>query len=200
MEYPDGDTADFIPDELRAGVRELAPILYDDLRRVARSQRRKLFSPNTLATTALINEAFLKLHEQPAFRSHADFLRISAVTMRHLLIDRVRAQKAEKRGAELQKIAEKRRAELLKRSEKQRKQLAKQASKKSAEWSKVAAKKRADLEKRAPRVIDQVTTQASRGSCSAGRRCGARSPATPRRCVDWRSTRTPHRTCAATPW
>lgn len=98
MEYPDGDTADFIPDELRAGVRELAPILYDDLRRVARSQRRKLFSPNTLATTALINEAFLKLHEQPAFRSHADFLRISAVTMRHLLIDRVRAQKAEKRG------------------------------------------------------------------------------------------------------
>ena len=98
MEYPDGDTADFIPDELRAGVRELAPILYDDLRRVARSQRRKLFSPNTLATTALINEAFLKLHEQPAFRSHADFLRISAVTMRRLLIDRVCAQKAEKRG------------------------------------------------------------------------------------------------------
>lgn len=89
---------DFIPDELQAGVRELAPILYQDLRRVARSQRRKLFSPNTLATTALINEAFLKLHEQPAFRSHADFLRISAVTMRHLLIDRVRAQKAEKRG------------------------------------------------------------------------------------------------------
>lgn len=89
---------DFIPGELKAGVTELAPILYEDLRRLARSQRRKLFSPNTLATTALINEAYLKLHDQPGFASHADFLRISAVTMRHLLIDRIRAQRADKRG------------------------------------------------------------------------------------------------------
>ena len=93
---PQGD--DFVPDELRASVSKLAPILYEDLRRLARSQRRKLFSPNTLATTALINEAFLKLHDQPAFRSHTEFLKIAAVTMRHLLIDRIRAQKAAKRG------------------------------------------------------------------------------------------------------
>ena len=98
------DLASYCPDELLAGVAQLAPILYDELKRTAHRQRIKLFSPNTLHTTALIHEAFLKLHEQPGFRSHSEFLRISAVTMRHLLIDRVRAQQAAKRGGGMERV------------------------------------------------------------------------------------------------
>jgi RNA polymerase sigma factor (TIGR02999 family) len=89
---------DFCPPDLREGVMRLAPMLYADLKRVARRERAKLFSPNTLTTTSLIHESYLKLSGQPGFESAAHFLRVAAVTMRHLLIDHVRAQLAAKRG------------------------------------------------------------------------------------------------------
>lgn len=89
---------EFCPPELREGVARLAPMLYSDLKRIARRERAKLFSPNTLTTTALIHESYLRLRGQSGFESPAHFLRVAAVTMRHLLIDRVRAQLAAKRG------------------------------------------------------------------------------------------------------
>ena len=98
------DLDDYCPAEFRESVTQLAPVLYHDLKKLAHSQRVKLFSPNTLTTTALINEAFLKLYEQPQFRSQRDFLRIAAVTMRHLLIDRIRQQRANKRGGDLDRV------------------------------------------------------------------------------------------------
>lgn len=98
------DLDSYCPAELRESVTQLAPVLYQDLKKLAHSQRVKLFSPNTLTTTALINEAFLKLYEQPQFRSQRDFLRIAAVTMRHLLIDRIRQQRANKRGGDLERV------------------------------------------------------------------------------------------------
>ena len=99
-----GDLDSYCPEPLRQSVAQLAPLLYQDLKRAAHSQRVKLFSPNTLTTTALINEAFLKLYDQPQFRSQRDFLRIAAVTMRHLLIDRIREQRANKRGGDLERV------------------------------------------------------------------------------------------------
>lgn len=101
----DLETADYVPETMRAGVRELLPVLYEDLRRLAHSQRRRLPAPHTLGTTALVHEAYLKLHDQPAFASHAEFLKVAAVTMRHLLIDRVRAQHAAKRGGDAVHLA-----------------------------------------------------------------------------------------------
>lgn len=98
------DLDTYCPAELRESVTQLAPLLYQDLKKLAHSQRVKLFSPNTLTTTALINEAFLKLYEQPQFQSQRDFLRIAAVTMRHLLIDRIRQQRANKRGGDLDRV------------------------------------------------------------------------------------------------
>lgn len=98
------DLDTYCPAELRESVTQLAPLLYQDLKKLAHSQRVKLFSPNTLTTTALINEAFLRLHEQPQFKSQRDFLRIAAVTMRHLLIDRIRMNQAGKRGGDLEQV------------------------------------------------------------------------------------------------
>lgn len=98
------DLETFCPPALRSGVRLLAPLLYEDLKRAAHRERGKLFNPQTLTTTALVHDAFLKLSREPGFESHAHFLGVAAVTMRHLLIDRVRAQLAVKRGGNLERV------------------------------------------------------------------------------------------------
>lgn len=73
---------------------------YDELRRIARGQRRRVAAGLTLTTTALVHEAYLKLlgmSGPPEDRVH--FLSIAARAMRHILIDRARERNADKRGA-----------------------------------------------------------------------------------------------------
>ena len=83
---------------------ELVALLYDELRGAARRQlrarRRSDDGSPTLATTALVNEAYLKLAEQSRARWHdrAHFLGVAAFAMRHILVDRARARGATKRG------------------------------------------------------------------------------------------------------
>lgn len=81
---------------------ELLPLVYQELRSIARRERRRLSGGETLATTALVNEVYLRLSGRlsgkPRFASRGDFLRIAAVAMRRILVDRVRAQMATKRG------------------------------------------------------------------------------------------------------
>jgi RNA polymerase sigma factor (TIGR02999 family) len=77
----------------------LMPLLYQELRSIARRERRKLPGGETLLTTALIHEAYLRLADNPMFPTRGDFLRVSAVTIRRILVDRVRAQMACKRGS-----------------------------------------------------------------------------------------------------
>lgn len=81
-----------------SAVERWLPAVYEELRRIARSQRIRIAGGETLATTALINEAYLRLADSPEFESHAVFLRIAAVAMRRILIDRIRQQRAAKRG------------------------------------------------------------------------------------------------------
>lgn len=84
----------------------LIPMLYDDLRRIGHNQRRSagMIAGPTLQTTALVNEAFLKLrgkiHDRIENRLH--FQRLMAQVMRQLIIDYARRQMAEKRGGQLQ--------------------------------------------------------------------------------------------------
>lgn len=80
-------------------VDSLTPLVYRELRAVARRERLRVSAGETLMTTALVHEAYLRLREHPALSSRADFLRLSAVAMRRVLIDRVREQLADKRGA-----------------------------------------------------------------------------------------------------
>jgi RNA polymerase sigma factor (TIGR02999 family) len=79
-------------------VEDLLPAVYEELRRVARRERFRLSGGDTLTTTALIHEAYLRLARSQRFASRADFLRLAAVAMRRILVDRVRTQLALKRG------------------------------------------------------------------------------------------------------
>jgi len=85
---------------------ELIPLVYDTLRRIARHQLRGERAGHTLETTALINEAYLKLVEQSvSWQSRAHFFGIAARLMRQLLVDYARARQRLKRGGDMQQIS-----------------------------------------------------------------------------------------------
>jgi RNA polymerase sigma factor (TIGR02999 family) len=88
------------PDGDAAAVDELFALLYDELRAIAHRQRRRWQGDDTLQTTALVHEAFLKLVDQDriAAESRAHFLGVAARAMRHILCNYARDQRAQKRG------------------------------------------------------------------------------------------------------
>lgn len=83
-------------------VDRLAPLVYDELRSMARKQLRRMRPGRTLDTTALVHEAYLKLADHPgaAWQDRAHFIAVAAMAMRHLLVDYARARAAQKRGGE----------------------------------------------------------------------------------------------------
>jgi RNA polymerase sigma factor (TIGR02999 family) len=87
------------PPEVKRTAEELLPAFYEDVRRVARRERRRVGAGDTLQTTALIHEAFLKLRSSGSFTHEAHFLRSAALAMRHALINYARDQIAAKRGS-----------------------------------------------------------------------------------------------------
>ena len=82
-----------------AGLDGLLPAVYDELREIARRQLSAREPGNTLSTTGLVHEAYLKLADQPGatWRDRAHFIALASVVMRHVLVDRARARLAEKR-------------------------------------------------------------------------------------------------------
>jgi RNA polymerase sigma factor (TIGR02999 family) len=84
----------------RSAVDALFPLVYDELRQLARVQRRRRDGAETLNTTALIHEAYLRLVDQssPVWRDRTHFLAVASRAMRHILIDYARARRARKRG------------------------------------------------------------------------------------------------------
>jgi RNA polymerase sigma factor (TIGR02999 family) len=97
--------------EMREGNPEAAPnlipLVYDQLRRTARSLLRNERGDHTLQPTALVNDALMRLigKECLEWQSRAQFFAVSSKIMRHILIDHARAHGADKRGGELQKIS-----------------------------------------------------------------------------------------------
>jgi RNA polymerase sigma factor (TIGR02999 family) len=89
---------------LRSGHREaldrITVLVYDELREIAHRHRRARGEISTLATTAVVHEAYLKLVDQTRARwnDRAHFLALAAVAMRHILADRAKARVAAKRG------------------------------------------------------------------------------------------------------
>ncbi len=73
--------------------------LYDDLRRIAQRERFNAGSPQTLSTTSVIHEAYLKLHQRDGWDSREHFLGTAATAMRHVLVDAARARLSAKRGS-----------------------------------------------------------------------------------------------------
>lgn len=85
---------------------ELIPLVYDALRRIARHHLRGERAGHTLQTTALINEAYLKLVEQSVpWQSREHFFGIAARLMRQILVDYARARQRLKRGGGQQQIS-----------------------------------------------------------------------------------------------
>jgi RNA polymerase sigma factor (TIGR02999 family) len=85
---------------------ELIPLVYDALRRIARHHLRGERAGHTLQTTALINEAYLKLVEQSVpWQSREHFFGIAARLMRQILVDYSRARQRLKRGGDRQQIS-----------------------------------------------------------------------------------------------
>lgn len=88
----------------RGGDREafdrIVPLVYGELRDVARRALRRERPDHTLSATALVNEAYLRLLEQRriAAQDRAGFLSIAACTMRRLLVDYARGRRRDKRG------------------------------------------------------------------------------------------------------
>ena len=79
----------------------LLPLVYEDMRQIARSQQARLGSSLTLQTTELVHEAYLKLRSsdgQP-IRNSQHFRRLSYLAIRQLIVDHARSRLALKRGS-----------------------------------------------------------------------------------------------------
>ena len=78
----------------------LTPLVYDELRRQAARYLRREYRVHTMQTTALVNEAYLRLIDTKEVRwqGRAHFFAIAANVMRRILVDHARRRAAEKRG------------------------------------------------------------------------------------------------------
>jgi RNA polymerase sigma-70 factor, ECF subfamily len=85
----------------RAALDELVPLVYSELRRIARNYMRGERKGHTLQTTALIDETYVRLVNQKHVRwqNRAHFLAIASSLMRRILVDYARRRQYQKRGA-----------------------------------------------------------------------------------------------------
>ena len=84
------------------GARDaLIPLIYNELRRIARRNLWRERPDHTLQSAALVNEAYLRLVRQkaPEWQNRAHFFGVAAQMMRHILVDHARTRLAAKRGA-----------------------------------------------------------------------------------------------------
>lgn len=97
--------------ELNEGNRDamdrLLPLVYGQLRDMAHQQRLRWQGDETLNTTALVHEAYLRLSDgaQLDVESRKHFLRLAAQAMRYILLDHAKAKKRKKRGGDQQRVA-----------------------------------------------------------------------------------------------
>ena len=84
----------------REALEKLTPLVYAELRRIARRQMSRERDGHTLQATALVNEAFIRLsgREDVSWQDRAHFYAVCAQVMRHILIDHARANARDKRG------------------------------------------------------------------------------------------------------
>lgn len=87
-------------------LERLVPLVYPELRRMARRQMARENPNHTLQTSALINEAYLKLvdRQQTDWQNRAHFYAVAAQVMRHILIDHARRHLYNKRGGGAQHV------------------------------------------------------------------------------------------------
>lgn len=89
-----------------AALERLVPLLYEELRRMARRQRAREGRHPTLHTTELVHEAYLRLADDPRVtrRGRAYFMGSAARAMRRVLVDAARRRTADKRGGDRERV------------------------------------------------------------------------------------------------
>ena len=87
-------------------LEKLTPVVYKQLRRLAHRYMEGQRPDHTLQTTALVNEAYLRLADQrkPNFTNRSHFFAVAAKAMRHILVDQAKAAQRQKRGGGAAKI------------------------------------------------------------------------------------------------
>lgn len=90
----------------RAAFDKLMPLVYDEMRRIAHRYMQQERDGHTLQTTALINEAYVRLvgQQKMEWRNRAHFFAVTAQVMRHVLIDHARRLHYAKRGGAARRV------------------------------------------------------------------------------------------------
>ncbi len=90
----------------KSALDHLVPLVYPELRRLAKRHMGRENSAHTLQTSALINEAYLKLVDQQnvKWQNRAHFFAVAAQVMRHILVDHARTRNYAKRGGGAPKL------------------------------------------------------------------------------------------------
>lgn len=98
-------------DQLQRGHREaldqLYPLVYEELKALAHYHRRRWHGDETLGTTALLHETYLKLlgQRQLTAQSRAHFFAVAAKAMRHILSNYAEARRRKKRGGDRERVS-----------------------------------------------------------------------------------------------
>src|SRR5207237_4786513 len=89
-----------------AALAELTPLVYEELRRLAHHQMGGERPDHTLQTTALVNEAYLRLADQtdPSWQNRAHFFAVAARAMRQILVNYAKSYRSQKRGGGALKV------------------------------------------------------------------------------------------------
>jgi RNA polymerase sigma factor (TIGR02999 family) len=98
LEWSNGD---------KAALDRLVPVVYQELRRLASYYMRRERAGHTLQTSALVNEAYMRLvdYRQMQWQSRAHFFAVAAQAMRRILVDHARKQRFAKRGGGAIKVS-----------------------------------------------------------------------------------------------
>jgi RNA polymerase sigma-70 factor (ECF subfamily) len=91
----------------QAALDKVMPIVYQELRRLAHHYMRRERPDHTLQTTALVNEAYMRLanYKKMRWQSRAHFFAVAAQVMRRVLVEQARSRNFAKRGAGAEKIS-----------------------------------------------------------------------------------------------
>ncbi len=90
----------------REAAAGLMPLVYEELRQIARGYLQRERSDHTLQATGLVHEAYLRMVDQKTtnWKNRAHFFGVAAQIMRRILVDHARHHQAEKRGGEWSKV------------------------------------------------------------------------------------------------
>lgn len=90
-----------------SALERLMPLVYDELRKLARQRLRREQPNQTLQTTGLVNEAYLRLVQSSRvqWRDRSHFFAVAAQLMRRILVDEARRRRYQKRGGDVSRVA-----------------------------------------------------------------------------------------------